>query len=289
MGEPASIAGAGTELASRTMWQNVPPFDELSDRRRSLSTKHVRLRACLGGPILPGRAWAYSAQIQRRTPMFKKSEEQEWSRFRGALAKDRDDPGSTQHAATESSESTPAPSPSAAASTASAATSASMRNLSADVNVGLPSSRLSRSVVADSGEAETLIGERSHFEGTLKCEGSVRLMGSVQGEIQSASTIIVEEKAHVTARLTAGQVTIAGQVDGQVYCQGRVEIRPTGRVTGEISAGALIVQEGAYFDGNSKMATPAGRGEGSTASAPSAATAPTSAPAPAAAAGRASG
>jgi cytoskeletal protein CcmA (bactofilin family) len=26
-------------------------------------------------------------------------------------------------------------------------------------------------------------------------------------------------------------------------------------VTGEINAGALIVQEGAYFDGNSKMAT----------------------------------
>src|SRR5262249_9131347 len=63
--------------------------------------------------------------------------------------------------------------------------------------------------------------------------------------------------AHVTARLTAQQVTIAGQVDGQIVCEGRVEIRPTGRVTGEINAGALIVQEGAYFDGNSKMATSA--------------------------------
>ena len=56
-------------------------------------------------------------------------------------------------------------------------------------------------------------------------------------------------------RLTAAQVTVAGQVDGQIYCEGRVEIRPTGRVTGEINAGALIIQEGAYFDGNSKMAT----------------------------------
>jgi cytoskeletal protein CcmA (bactofilin family) len=50
-------------------------------------------------------------------------------------------------------------------------------------------------------------------------------------------------------------VTIAGQVDGQIFCEGRVEIRPTGRVTGEINAGALIVQEGAYFDGNSKMSS----------------------------------
>src|SRR5947208_12548608 len=108
---------------------------------------------------------------------------------------------------------------------------------------------------ADGIEIESLIGERSNFEGTLKTEGPVRLLGSIQGEIESKSTIYVEEKAHVTARLTGAHVTVAGHVDGQIFCEGRVEIRPTGRVMGEINAGALIVQEGAYFDGNSKMAT----------------------------------
>jgi cytoskeletal protein CcmA (bactofilin family) len=115
--------------------------------------------------------------------------------------------------------------------------------------------RHSRGVVSDGVDVESLIGEHTSFEGTLKAEGSVRLVGAIQGEIESKSTIIVEEKARVTARLTAAHVTVAGQVDGQIYCEGRVEIRPTGRVTGEINAGALIVQEGAYFDGNSKMAT----------------------------------
>jgi cytoskeletal protein CcmA (bactofilin family) len=121
--------------------------------------------------------------------------------------------------------------------------------------VGVPTSRLARNQSIDGVDVESLIGEHTSFEGTLKCEGSVRLLGAIQGEIESKSTIIVEEKARVTARLTGAQVTIAGQVDGQIYCDGRVEIRPTGRVTGEINAGALIVQEGAYFDGNSKMAT----------------------------------
>ena len=138
--------------------------------------------------------------------------------------------------------------------------SPSFRTLPTDVNVGLPSSRLSRGVSPDGVDVESLIGERTHFEGTLRCEGAIRLLGTIQGEIHSASTIIVEEKAHVTARLTGAQVTIAGEVDGQIYCEGRVEIRPTGRVTGEISAGALIVQEGAYFDGNSKMAAPGSAG-----------------------------
>ena len=131
----------------------------------------------------------------------------------------------------------------------------SFRSSVGDVNVGLATSRLTRSAVSDGVEVESLIGEHTSFEGTLKTEGSVRLLGSIQGEIESKSTIIVEEKAHVTARLTAAQITVAGHVDGQIYCDGRVEIRPTGHVTGEINAGALIVQEGAYFDGNSKMAT----------------------------------
>jgi len=91
----------------------------------------------------------------------------------------------------------------------------------------------------DNVDVESLIGEHTSFEGTLKTEGSVRLLGTIQGEIESKSAIIVEEKAHVTARLTAQQVTVAGQVDGQIVCEGRVEIRPTGRVTGEINAGAL--------------------------------------------------
>jgi cytoskeletal protein CcmA (bactofilin family) len=186
--------------------------------------------------------------------MFKKSEEQEWTRFRGALSKDRDEVGAIPAA----------PEPVEPANTSATpgspvvqgASGPSFRPSVGDVNVGLPSTRMSRSSIADGVEVESLIGERTSFEGTLKTEGAVRLLGSIQGEIESKGTIIVEEKAHVTARLTAAHVTVAGHVDGQIYCEGRVEIRPTGHVTGEINAGALIIQEGAYFDGNSKMATP---------------------------------
>ena len=186
--------------------------------------------------------------------MFKKSEEQEWTRFRGALSKDRDD-GAAAPATPEIAESASAAPATAAPAAVQGASGPSFRPSAGDVNVGLPTSRLTRSAVSEGVDVESLIGERTSFEGTLKTEGAVRLLGSISGEIESKSTIIVEEKAHVTARLTAAQVTISGHVDGQIFCAGRVEIRPTGHVTGEICAGALIVQEGAYFDGNSKMAT----------------------------------
>jgi cytoskeletal protein CcmA (bactofilin family) len=191
--------------------------------------------------------------------MFKKSEEHEWTRFRGALSKDRD-------------EQAPEPEPSAPGATAVAAPSPSVRP-PGDVNVTIPP-RMPRSMGPDAQDVESLVSERTSFEGTLRCEGSVRVLGTIQGEVQSKGTIIVEERAHVTARLTASNVTIAGQVDGQVYCEGRVEIRPTGRVTGEISAGALVVHEGAFFEGSSKMLTPGGQhGADSAAPAASAASA----------------
>ena len=184
--------------------------------------------------------------------MFKKSEEQEWTRFRGALSRDREETGA---APTVPDANDPTIGSTSGPPVVGQPATPSFRPSAPDVNVGLPTSRLVRSSAPDGFDAETLIGERSSFEGTLKTEGPVRLLGTVQGEIESKSAIIVEEKAHVTARLTAAQVSVAGQVDGQIYCEGRVEIRPTGKVTGEINAGALIVQEGAYFDGNSKMAT----------------------------------
>lgn len=187
--------------------------------------------------------------------MFKKSEEQEWSRFRGALAKEkeRDDA-----APAEQPEAPPAapPQPVPGPSFRPAAPN--------DVNVTVPSRTVSSgynrgSATSDTGEVETLIGERTTLEGTLKCEGALRVLGTVQGEIESKGAVIIEERAQVTAGVTGSQVMVGGRVDGHIHCQGRVEIRPSGRVTGEIQAGALIVHEGAYFEGSSKMAgaTPA--------------------------------
>jgi cytoskeletal protein CcmA (bactofilin family) len=207
--------------------------------------------------------------------MFKKSEEQEWTRFRGALSKDRDDAAAPTNEMTETTNSNAA---AAGGTPAQASPSGpSFRPSAGDVNVGLPTSRVTPRVPlgAEAMDVESLIGEHTSFEGTLKTEGAVRLLGTIQGEIESKGTIIVEEKARVTARLTAAQVTVAGRVDGQIYCEGRVEIRPTGHVTGEINAGALIVQEGAYFDGNSKMATGGGISSNSAA-APKAASSETS-------------
>jgi cytoskeletal protein CcmA (bactofilin family) len=118
--------------------------------------------------------------------------------------------------------------------------------------------------MASDSDIESLIGENTVFEGNLKATGAVRVLGSLQGEIESKGAVYVEERATVSARVTAAQVIVAGKIDGQISCTGKVEIRPTGRVTGEIQAGALIIQEGAFFDGNSKMNSGNNKGGGAS-------------------------
>ncbi|HLI26977.1 MAG TPA: polymer-forming cytoskeletal protein [Chloroflexota bacterium] len=103
------------------------------------------------------------------------------------------------------------------------------------------------------GEVETVVGRESSFDGKLRSEHSIRVQGEARGEIESKQAVYIEEGARVNAKIVAAEITIAGQVEGQLFSVGRVEIRPSGQVCGEINAAALVMQEGAFFDGQLKM------------------------------------
>jgi cytoskeletal protein CcmA (bactofilin family) len=109
------------------------------------------------------------------------------------------------------------------------------------------------SPVAARETVETVVGKESSIQGTIRSEHSIRIQGAAQGEVESRHAIYVEEGARVNAKVTASEITVSGSVDGQIFSTGRVEIKPTGHVTGEINAASLIMQEGAYFDGQVNM------------------------------------
>ena len=184
--------------------------------------------------------------------MFKKTEETEWTRFSKALSPREREEAEAAEAEAAALAPVLAPSPSLT------------RQASSDVNVSARSVARAASVEGDE-DVESTIGEHTSVDGTFKSENSIRIRGTVQGEIESQRSILIESQANVNAKVTAATVTIAGQVNGQVFCDGRVEIRPSGRVTGEINAGTLIMQEGAFFEGNLKMG---GRGGASASTAP---------------------
>jgi cytoskeletal protein CcmA (bactofilin family) len=188
--------------------------------------------------------------------MFKKTEETEWSRFSKALSPREQAEG--EDAADAESSSSPAGASSASRGDITAqapATRSPAPEASGSVRT---SSRPPAAPVADE-EMESTIGEQTTVEGTYKSDNSIRICGSVKGEIESQRSILVDSQAHVSAKVTASAVTVAGEVDGHIFCTGRVEIRPSGRVMGEINAGTLVMQEGAFFEGNLRMGDKAGQ------------------------------
>jgi cytoskeletal protein CcmA (bactofilin family) len=193
--------------------------------------------------------------------MFKRTEEQEWTRFSKALSNRESEEGAEAEAAETSDEAKEAEpvgasmaAPSAPATPIPAPTIP--RPMSSDVNVSV--SRVAQPggrATFSSSDVQSVIGPQTSFSGTLRSETAIRILGAVDGEIISSQSIAIEESAQVKAKVTGETITVAGEVTGEIVCVGRVEILPSGRVHGEIQAGTLVMQEGAFFEGNLKMGT----------------------------------
>lgn len=111
---------------------------------------------------------------------------------------------------------------------------------------------------ADDGQVG-VIAANSHWNGTMRTEGSLRVLGHVEGELVAEDEIYIAEGATVHARISAARVTIAGMVNGTVECTNRLEILPSGHVIGDVASPTLIVQEGATVEGDLSMRAPVAR------------------------------
>ncbi len=64
-------------------------------------------------------------------------------------------------------------------------------------------------------QIDVIIGPRATFDGTLRCEGSVRLDGAVEGGmIETLGNVLISEGARVMADIKAKTVSVAGRVQG---------------------------------------------------------------------------
>ena len=107
-------------------------------------------------------------------------------------------------------------------------------------------------------EVETVIGEQAEFNGTLKSEGSVRIEGKVDGTIEVEGYLSMGENAVIKADINVGSITISGTVEGNIVCEERVQLVAPGRLKGNVTASDLTIGEGAFFDGQCRMATSSG-------------------------------
>ena len=104
------------------------------------------------------------------------------------------------------------------------------------------------------GELNGFLDRGATFRGELEFEDTMRIDGRFIGKIISKNELIIGESAHVEGDIHVGRVAISGTVLGKIVADQRVEIHRNGKVYSDIDTPALVVEEGAVFQGNCTMA-----------------------------------
>jgi cytoskeletal protein CcmA (bactofilin family) len=104
-----------------------------------------------------------------------------------------------------------------------------------------------------SGDLNGFLDRGSSFKGELEFEDTMRIDGKFNGRIRSKNELIVGESAHIEGEVHVGRIAISGTVVGKIKADQRVEIHRNGKVYSDIDTPALVIEEGAIFQGNCIM------------------------------------
>ncbi|MEO8382138.1 MAG: polymer-forming cytoskeletal protein [Acidobacteriota bacterium] len=104
-----------------------------------------------------------------------------------------------------------------------------------------------------SGDLNGFLDRGSSFKGDLEFEDTMRIDGKFNGRVVSKNELIVGESAHIEGEIHVGRIAISGTVLGKIVADQRVEIHRNGKVYSDIDTPALIIEEGAIFQGNCTM------------------------------------
>jgi cytoskeletal protein CcmA (bactofilin family) len=97
------------------------------------------------------------------------------------------------------------------------------------------------------------LGPDAEVTGKLSFATPTRIEGKLKGEIRATDLLVVGPSAVVQANVQAEKLVVLGEVRGQVQGASRVEICAGGRLYGDVETRSLVVQEGATFEGRSRM------------------------------------
>ena len=98
------------------------------------------------------------------------------------------------------------------------------------------------------------VGVHSSVTGEANFKGMLRVDGRISGRINSQDgTLIVSAGGQVDADIAVAVAKINGTVVGDIKASTRIEFGRTARVTGNVQTPALVIEQGAIFEGSCRM------------------------------------
>ena len=106
----------------------------------------------------------------------------------------------------------------------------------------------------------SLVSAGTVIEGKIRAEGSIRIDGKIVGDVIANANAAVGLTGSVEGTVTAKSIALAGKVNGTVIASEKLTLEGKSVMRGDIRAAKLVVDEGAMFDGECSMTSPAGKG-----------------------------
>ncbi len=103
------------------------------------------------------------------------------------------------------------------------------------------------------GDLNGFLDAGSHIKGELHFEDTFRVDGKVTGKVVSDGDLVIGVGGEVDGEVMVGRVFVSGLLRGRVKTTKRLEIAAGGRVYATLETPSLVIEDGAFFEGQSAM------------------------------------
>lgn len=110
-----------------------------------------------------------------------------------------------------------------------------------------------KSTPINTDKIDTLVGKNTIIDGNLKAEGTIRIDGKVQGDVTISGNLILGEQGYIKGAVKADSIHLSGIIEGNATSVNQLYISSTGKLTGDMNVTNVIIDEGAFFQGNCNM------------------------------------
>ncbi len=112
---------------------------------------------------------------------------------------------------------------------------------------------MTRGPVPEETLINSIVGEGTHFRGSLELNGLLRIDGDFSGTIQTGGKVIIGKNGRADCTINATTVVIGGVSRGAIYATEKVIILASAVVIGIVQAPRLIAEEGVLLDGEFRI------------------------------------
>lgn len=103
--------------------------------------------------------------------------------------------------------------------------------------------------------AINIISPGTRIEGEVFSNGDIRVDGVVDGYLNTKAKVVIGPKGTIKGELICESADVTGIIDGKLSVKNELYLKSSARVTGELVTNKLVVESGAFINGNCVVGT----------------------------------